>query len=108
MRIHRQALSRDLAQKKMDASAKGTFHYFKYEIEREWQLLRRFRRGLFCVELGPKASQELAEIRRIQEASTNAGIGDAERMLFDKLMKARISSLVPQATGRRFGHRRPR
>jgi hypothetical protein len=97
MRVRREATARDMAQKQMDASAKGTFNVFRYDIEREYQLLCKFRRSLFVVELGAKAASELEEIRRIQKASLNSGIGTTERSLFDKLMKARLNSVVEQA-----------
>ena len=66
MRIRREAVARDMAQRNMDASAKGTFPIFKYDIEREYQLLRKFRRDLFCVELGPKAASEMEAVRRMK------------------------------------------
>ena len=39
MRIRREATARVMAQRKMDASAKGTFPFFRYDIEREYQSL---------------------------------------------------------------------
>ena len=97
MRIRREASSRDMAQRSMDASAKGTFPFFRYDIEREFHLLRKFRRNLFVVELGEQAAAQLEKVRRIKAASHNAGMDSTESLLFDKLMKARINAVVEAA-----------
>ena len=94
MRIRREARARDMAQKRMDASASGTFDCFRYDIEREYQLLKKFRRALFFIELGPKAASEMERIKRMEAACTNTGITPAERTLFKKLMKARLQAVV--------------
>ena len=83
-----------MAQRKMDSSAQGTFAYFKYDIEREFQLLQKFRRALFYTELGTTASLELDRIKRLEEASVNTGITPAEKALFKKLMKAKLQAVV--------------
>ena len=98
MRVRREATARDMAQRKMDTSASGTFPFFKYDIEREYQLLRKFRRDLFVVELGDQAAAELEKVRRIKAASHNAGMDPTETLLFDKLMKARINAVVEAAS----------
>ena len=97
MRVRREAQARDMAQRKLDTTAKGMFHFFKYDIEREFQLLKKFRRSLFCVELGEKVSAELERIKRLKEASINTGIGEAEQMLFDRLLKAKLTAVVESA-----------
>ena len=94
MRIRREARARDMAQKRMDASAAGTFDCFRYDIEREYQLLKKFRRALFFIELGPKATSEMERIKRLEAACTNTGITPAEQALFKKLMKARLQAVV--------------
>ena len=96
MRIRREAIARDMGQRKMDASAKGTFPAFKYDIEREYQLLKKFRRTLFFIELGPKAAADMERIKRMEAASANTGISPAEQLLFKKLMKARLQAVVDQ------------
>jgi len=98
MRVRREAVSRDMAQRKMDSSARGTFEYFKYDIEREFQLLQKFRRALFYTELGPTASLELDRIKRLEEASVNTGITVVEKALFRKLMKAKLQAVVDSVT----------
>ena len=94
MRIRREAIARDMAQRKMDTSAKGTFAHFKYDIEREYQLLMKFRRALFYTELGPSAADQLQRIKRMEEASVNTGITPSEQMLFKNLMKAKLQAVV--------------
>ena len=89
MRIRREATARDMAQRKMDASVRGAFPFFLYDIEREYHLLRKFRRDLFVVELGEEAAAELDKVKRIKAASHNAGMSPEETLLFDKLLKAR-------------------
>ena len=97
MRVRREAQARDMAQQKLDTSAKGMFPMFKYDIEREYQLLIKFRRSLFCIELGDRVSAEMDRIKRLKQASMNSGIGEAERLLFDKLLKARLNAVVEAA-----------
>ena len=94
MRVRREAVSRDMAQRKMDVSAQGTISYFQYDIEREFQLLKKFRRALFHTELGPKATLELERIKRLEQASVNTGLTPSEKMLFKKLMKAKLQAVV--------------
>ena len=94
MRIRREARARDMAQRRMDTSAKGTFDCFKYDIEREFQLLKQFRRDLFYIELGPTAAAQLEGIKRLEQASVNTGITASEQMLFKKLMKAKLQAVV--------------
>ena len=97
MRVRREAVSRDMAQRKMDASAEGTFPYFKYDIEREFQLMKKFRRELFHTELGPAAALELDNIKRLESASANTGMSTSEKLLFKKLMKAKLQAIADAA-----------
>ena len=97
MRVRREAVARDMAQRKMNASAQGTFPYFKYDIEREFQLLKKFRRALFYTELGPAASLELDNIKRLEDASVNTGMSTSEKLLFKKLMKAKLQAVADAA-----------
>ena len=98
MRVRREAQARVMAQNKLDASAEGMFPFVRFDIEREFQLLTKFRRSLFCIELGERASAEMEKIKRLSEASINSGIGETEKMLFDKLLKARLNAIVEAAT----------
>ena len=100
MRVRREAQARDMAQQRMDTSAKGMFIFFKYDIEREYQLLTKFRRSLFCIELGEKVSAELDRIKRLKQASVNTGIGDIERSLFEKILKAKIAAAVEEVAAK--------
>ena len=43
---------------------------------------------------------ELDRIRKLKEASINTGIGEAERMLFDKIIKAKLAAVVESAAAR--------
>ena len=97
MRVRREAQARDMTQQKLDTSAKGMFPFFKYDIEREYQFLLKFRRSLFCIELGNHVSAEMDRIKRLKQASMNSGIGEAEKLLFDKLLKARLNAVVEAA-----------
>ena len=97
MRVRREAVARDMAQRKMDASAEGTFPYFKYDIEREFQLLKKFRRDLFHTELGQAAALELDNIKRLEDASVNTGMSTSEKLLFKKLMKAKLQAIADAA-----------
>ena len=98
MRIRREAVARDMAQRKLDASAKGTFPFFRFDIEREYHLLRKFRRDLFVVELGEQAAAELEKVKRIKAASHNAGMDPTETLLFERLIKARLNAVLEVAT----------
>ena len=97
MRIRREAVARDMAQRKMDVSAQGTFNHFKYDIQREYLLLKKFRRSLFHIELGPEAALELERIKRLEMASVNTGLTQVEKTLFSKLMKAKLQAVVEAA-----------
>ena len=98
MRVRREAQARVMAQSKMDSSAEGMFPFLRFDIEREYQLLTKFRRSLFCIELGERAALEMDKIKRLSAASVNSGIGETEKMLFDKLLKARLNAIVEAAT----------
>ena len=98
MRVRREAQARVMAQNKMDTSAEGMFPFVKFDIEREYQLLTKFRRSLFCIELGERVASEMDKIKRLSEASVNSGIGKTEKMLFEKLLKARLNAIVEVAT----------
>ena len=91
--------ARDMAQQKLDTSAKGMFPIFKYDYdsEREYQLLLKFRRRSFCIELGDRVSAEMDRIKRLKQASMNSGIGEAEKLLFDKLLKTSLNAVVEAA-----------
>ena len=97
MRVRREAQARDMVQQKPDTSTKSMFPIFKYDIKREYQILIKFRRSLFCIELGDRVSAEMDRIKRLKQASMNSGIGEAERRLFDKLLKARLNAVVEAA-----------
>ena len=52
---------------------------------------------MFVVELGERLTAEMERINRLKQTSFNTGIGEAERMLFDKLLKAKLTAVVEAA-----------